>query len=145
MLCRSGMVDDRVNGEMSGYLTRGELREELDARDKRFDGVDKRFDGIDKRFDGIDRRFDAMDRRFDDFEQRMIHSMGQMAVAIGEEVGRQIRASHQQLRTELGAEITQQIRASEERTRDYILGLQDPYRDLPERVAALEEHTGIKR
>ena len=84
-------------------------------------------------------------KRFDLCEERMIHSMGQMAIVIGEEVGRQIRASHHQLRTELGSEITQQIRASEERTRDYIRGLDDQYRDLPERVARLEEHTGVKR
>jgi hypothetical protein len=100
---------------------------------------------MDRRFEAMDMRFDAMDSRFDDFEQRMIHSMGQTAIALGEEVGRQIRASHQQLRTELGAEITQQLRASEERTRDYIRGLDDQYRDLSKRVAALEEHTGIKQ
>jgi len=148
MLCRSGMADDKVNGEMSGYVTRAELREELEVRDKRFDridqrfdGVDQRLDGVDQRLDGIDRRLDGIDRRFDDFEQRMIHSMGQMAITIGEEVGRQIRASNEELRIELG----QQIRASEERTRDLVLGLQDPYRDLPERVARLEEHTGLKR
>ena len=146
MLCRSGMADDKVNGEMSGYVTRAELREELDRRGyvTRAE-LREELEIRDKRFDGIDRRFDGIDRRFDDFEQRMIHSMGQMAIAIGEEVGRQIRASHQQLRIELGSEITQQIRASEERTRDLVLGLQDPYRDLPERVARLEEHAGLKR
>jgi len=143
------MADDKVNGEMSGYVTRAELREELDRRGymtraelrEELEIRDKRFDGIDRRFDGIDRRLDGIDRRFDDFEQRMIHSMGQMAIAIGEEVGRQIRASHEELRIELG----QQILASEERTRDLVLGLQDPYRDLPERVARLEEHAGLKR
>src|ERR1700759_5492197 len=87
MLCRSGMADEKLNGDMAGYLTRDELRqvlcEELTIRDTRLDGIDQRLDGVDQRLDGID-------RRFDNFEQRMIHSMGQMAIAIGEEVGRQI-------------------------------------------------------
>jgi hypothetical protein len=136
------MADDRVN-EMSGYLTRAELREELGTRDKRLEGIE---------------------RRFDDFEQRMIHSLGQMTVAIGEDVGRQLRASHQQLRSELGADLTRQILASEERLRaelgsdlagqivaseerirGEIRGLDDQYRDQPERLAKLEAHTGLKR
>lgn len=131
MLCRSGMANDRVNGEMTAYVTRTEFRAEMAA--------------IDKRFDAVDKRFDAVDQRFDAFEQRMIHSLGQMVIAVSQDLGRQIRASHDQLRVELRTDITQQIQASEERLRGEIRGLDDRYRDLPERVAMLEDHAGIKR
>ena len=142
MLCRSGMADDKVNGDMAGYLTRAELREELrDAGYVTKTELREELAIRDKRFDGIDQRLDGIDRRFDDFEQRMIHSMGQMVIAVGEEVGRQIRASNQELRIELRAEII----GSEERIRGEIRALDDQYRDLPERVARLEEHTGLKR
>ena len=135
MLCRSRMSDDRVNGEMVDYLTRADLREELEIRD---------------------RRFDAIDQRFDSFEQRMIHSVGRailtvnesmtrqierLRVDLNEDVGRQMRASHEQLRVEL----RQDIAASEERLRTEFRGLDDQYRDLPERVERLEDHVGIKR
>lgn len=115
---------------MTAHLTRGELRAELELRDKRFDAIDQ--------------RFDKMDQRFDDFEQRMIHSLGQIVIAVSDDLGRQIRASNEQLRRELGADLTQQIQASEERLRGEIRGLDDKYRDLPERVARLEDHTGLK-
>ena len=122
------------------HVTRGEFRKHsksvdkrFDAVDKRFDAVDerldamdKRFDGMDERFDGMDKRFDAMDKRFDTSEQRMMEVLGRFVI-------------------EIDASIARHIRGSEERIRTEIRGVDDQYRDLPERVERLEQHTGIKR
>jgi flagellar capping protein FliD len=98
----------------------------FDAVDKRLDAMDKRFDAMDKRFDGMDARFDAMDKRFDTSEQRMTEVLGRFVI-------------------EIDTSIARHIRASEERIRAEIRRVDDQYRDLPQRVARLEEHTGIKR
>ena len=137
-LTRADLQDEL---DKRGYVTRIELREELQLRDHRFEAIDQRFEAIDRRFEAIDRRFEAIDRRFDDFEQRMIQSMGQIAVVIGEEVGRQVRAAEERTRVE----IAHQIRGSEERLLAHMSALVEPYRDLPARVATLEDHVGIKR
>ena len=106
------MADDRVNGQMTGYLTRAELREELEVRDQRFDAIDK--------------RFDAVDKRFDTFEQRIMEVLGRFVIEVDTSIGRHIRASEERIRAE-------------------IRGVDDQYRDLPERVTKLEDHTGLKR
>jgi chaperonin cofactor prefoldin len=100
---------------------------------------------VDKRFDAVDKRFDAVDKRFDAFEQRLMDFLGRWATEIDTNIARHVRASEQRLRAELGSDLAGQILASEERLRSEIRGLDDQYRDLPTRVAALEDHTGIKR
>jgi len=144
------------------YVTRKTFRKFAKAVDKRFDAVDKRFDAVDKRFDAVDKRFDAVDKRFDAADERfdrLIETLGEtIANAVKMlrteirssyddlrvELSGQIRTSHDELRAELGADMTLQILASEERMRAEIRAMNDPYRDLPERVARLEAHTGLR-
>jgi hypothetical protein len=86
----------------------------------------KQAKSVDERFDAVDKRFDAMDRRFDE-----------LVAVIGETIANAV--------TLIDQNVARHIRASEERLRVQIRGVDDQYRDLPERVAALEDHTGIKR
>ena len=129
MLCRSRMAKRRVTDEMAKYVTRGELKEELDARDQRL------IETLGKMVVEIDRN---TARRLDDMRV-------ELRVELGRELAVQITASEQRLRTDLGGEITRQILASEERLRGEIRALDDQYRDLPERVTRLEKKVGIKR
>jgi chaperonin cofactor prefoldin len=86
----------------------------------------KRAKTVDKRFEAVDKRFDAMDRRFDE-----------LIAVVGETIANAV--------TLIDQNVARHIRASEERLRVQIRGVDDQYRDLPERVARLEEHTGLKR
>jgi septation ring formation regulator EzrA len=145
-------------------VTRAEFRKHaksvdkrFEAVDKRFDAVDKRFDAVDKRFDAVDKRFGAMDKKFDDLVAVIGETIAKAVITIehnlarrlreelGADLARQLRASEERLRDQLGRDMTTQILASEERIRGEIRGVDDQYRDLPERVAKLEVHTGLKR
>jgi len=50
--------------------TREDIRELIEAMDKRFEAMDKRFEAMDKRFEAMDKRFEAMDKRFDAMDKR---------------------------------------------------------------------------
>jgi hypothetical protein len=112
---------------------------------------------VDKRFDAVDKRLDTMDKKFDDLIAVLGETIAKAVITIetnlarrlreelGADLARQLRASHERLRDELGRDITSQILASEERIRGEIRGVDDQYRDLPERVTKLEVHTGLKR
>ena len=82
-------------------------------------------------------------------EQRMIDALGKMVIEIDHNTARRMADLRvdlaTSLRVDLGRDLAGQILASEERIRAEIRGIDDQYRDLPERVAQLEEHTGIKR
>jgi len=131
------MAKRRVTDEMAKYVTRGELKEELDARDQRL------IETLGKMVVEIDRN---TARRLDDMRVELRVELGrELRVELGRELAVQITASEQRLRTDLGGEITRQILASEERLRGEIRALDDQYRDLPERVTRLEKKVGIKR
>ncbi|MDT0125758.1 hypothetical protein Q9R46_24070 [Paenibacillus sp. RRE4] len=49
----------------------GQILNQLQQMDKRFDTVDKRLDQVDKRFDQVDKRLDHMDERLDSFDKRL--------------------------------------------------------------------------
>ena len=101
----------------------------------------------------VDLRFDAMDKKFDDLIAVLGETIANAVITIennlarrlreelGADLARQLRASEERLRGDLARDIV----ASEERIRTEIRGVDDQYRDLPERLTRLEEHTGIKR
>jgi archaellum component FlaC len=123
---------DGVDKQLVAITKRFEaVDKRFDAVDKRFEAVDKRFDAVDKRFEAVDKRFDAVDKRFDD-----------LIAVLGETIENAMAVLRTELRKELGSDLARQIRASEERIRAEIRGVDDQYRDLPER---LEAHTGLKR
>jgi len=147
MLCRSRMAKSTVR-RVAEYVTRKPFRKFAKAVDKRFDAVDKRFDAVDKRFDAADERFD---RLIETLGETIANAVKMLRTEIRSsyddlrvELSGQIRTSHDELRAELGADMTLQILASEERMRAEIRAMNDPYRDLPERVARLEAHTGLR-
>jgi hypothetical protein len=112
------MAKSRVT-TVAASLTRAEFRKHAKSVDKRFAAVDKRFDAVDKRFDGMDRRFD------------------ELVAVVGETIANAVALIDQN--------VARHIRASEERLRVEIRGVDDQYRDLPERVTRLEVHTGLTR
>ncbi|WP_145332666.1 hypothetical protein [Paenibacillus xylanexedens] len=69
-------MSDAILGQILNQLQQMDKRfdtvdQRLDQVDKRLDQVDKRFDQVDKRFDQVDNRLDRMDERLDSFDKRL--------------------------------------------------------------------------
>ncbi len=106
--------------DMSAPVTRGELREELAALEQRLEQ---------KLEQKLEAKFDL--------------KLGLWGGALMEE----IKASRRQMlemERRLMAELGQHTRASNEQTTSGLAAIDDQYKDLPDRVKALEEHVFAK-
>jgi chromosome segregation ATPase len=136
-------------------VTRSELREELEKLEPRFEQIDQRFEQIDQRFEQIDQRFEQIDQRFEQIdqrfeqidqrleplqgmEQRLEQRMDLWGHALRAELTRLFREQLVAIQQQLSIELARHSRANAEDLTKRIAAVDDKYRDLPPRVAALE-------
>jgi hypothetical protein len=116
-----GGIMTRGATDMSTPVTRGELREELDLLDRKFDN---KLDLLDRKFDN---KLDLLDRKFDN---KLDLWGGALLARIAESEKRVIN------------ELARHTQAVFESMTTQISVVDEKYKDLPERTARLEAEVG---
>lgn len=114
---------DQVNQRLN------RIDQRLGEADKRFNEIGQRLNRIDQRFEAIDRRMDRFDQRMDQFDRRM------------DRIEVRIETEARETRREFTAGLNLVL----ERIGDMIGAIDDKYKDLPRRVARLEDHVFGRR